>query len=110
VTHALWQVWIADTPDPEAFLDGLGLPGEWTIERDPLMGLRAIGIVDHDQLGLGGVAESLWWTLRVAKSVAGQWTVEGPFESGNALVTFLEGHRYAPGVRAATIHLRDPST
>ena len=24
MTHALWQVWIADSEDPEAFLDGLG--------------------------------------------------------------------------------------
>ena len=105
MTHGLWQVWLADSADPEGFLESLGLPGEWTIEHDPLMGLRAIGVIEHET----GVAESLWWTLRVAKAVAGQWTVEGPFESGAALVTFLEGHRFAPGVRAATIHLRDHS-
>ena len=44
MTHGLWQVWLADSADPEGFLGSLGLPGEWTIEHDPLMGLRAIGV------------------------------------------------------------------
>lgn len=101
MTRVLWQLWLEDSAEREDLTGALGAGVRWEYERDAILGLRAVGVQELDQSS----AQALWWTLRLGRSIAATWTVDGPFESARAVITHLEAHRCGPGLRGATAQL-----